>query len=43
MFFSSIIEIDRLISKGFQTFTIEKNWRSQNFNFRFSPKENLKK
>ena len=37
--FSSIKEINRLISKGIQTFTIEKNWRSQIF----SPKENLKK
>ena len=37
--FSSIKEINRLISKGIQTFTIEKNWRSQIF----SLKENLKK
>ena len=40
MFFSSIKEINRLI-KECQTFTIEKNWPSQNL--RFSRKENLKK
>ena len=32
MFFSSIKEINRLISKC-QTFTIERKWRSQNFDF----------
>ena len=32
MFFSSIKKINRLISKGiYKRFTIEKNWRSQNF------------
>ena len=30
---SSIKEINRLIWKECQTFTIEKNWRSQNFAF----------
>ena len=45
MLFSSIKEINRLISKGiykrnrliskgiYKRFTIEKNWRSQNFDF----------
>ena len=37
MFFSSIKGINRLISKGMSNIylkvTIEKNWRSQNFNF----------
>ena len=34
-------EINRLVSKGMSTITIEKNWHSQNFHF--SLKENLKK
>ena len=37
MFFSSIKEINRLISKGMSNIylkvTIEKNWRSRNFDF----------
>ena len=37
MFFSSIKEINRLISKGMSSIylklTIEKNWRSQNLGF----------
>ena len=37
MFFSSVKEINRLISKGksniYLKVTIEKNWRSQNFDF----------
>ena len=37
MFFSSIKGINRLISKGMSNIylkvTIEKNWRSQNFDF----------
>ena len=37
MFFGSIKEINRLISKGmsisYLKVTIEKNWRSQNFDF----------
>ena len=37
MFFSSVKEINRLISKGMSNIylkvTIEKNWRSQNFDF----------
>ena len=45
MFFSSIKKINNLISKGISNIyikvTIEKNWRSQNFNFlsltNFSP------
>ena len=33
MFFSSIKGINRLISKGMSNITIEKNWRSKNFDF----------
>ena len=37
MFFTSIKEINRLISKGMSNIylkvTIEKNWRSRNFDF----------
>ena len=33
MFCGSIIEINRLIVKEWQTFTIKKNWHSQNFDF----------
>ena len=37
MFFSSIKKISRLLSKGMSNIhlkvTIEKNWRSQNFDF----------